>query len=98
MGRFLVIWEINNPRLSENPQEQVAYIKASMQGVQAGIDAGMIKEWGAFVGGEKGFGIYEGSAVEVAAFLQQFSPWASDKVYPFITLDEVGAMLDAMGG
>jgi len=98
MGRYLVIWEINNPRLADDPHERVAAAKASLQGVQAGIDAGMIKEWGAFLGLEKGFGIYEGSEAEVAAFLQQFAPWASDTVYPFVTLDELGAMLEAMGG
>jgi hypothetical protein len=98
MGRYLVIWEVNNPRLSENPQERAAAAKASMQAVQQGIDSGMIKEWGAFLGLEKGFGVYEGSEVEVAAFLQQFSPWTSDKVIPYVTSDELNAMLDAMGG
>jgi hypothetical protein len=69
-----------------------------MQAVQQGIESGMIKEWGAFLGLEKGFGVYEGSEVEVAAFLQQFSPWTSDKVIPYVTSAELNAMLDAMGG
>jgi hypothetical protein len=96
MGRYLVIWEINNPRLPEDAQERAAAFKAAMQAVQAGIDSGMIKEWGAFLGLEKGFGVYEGSEVEVAAFLQQFAPWASDKVIPYVTAAELSAMVDAM--
>jgi|GEM_PF-5963580 len=98
MGRFLVIWELQNARLSDNPQERAAAARASMQGVQAGIDAGMIKEWGAFLGMEKGFGVYEGSEAEVAAFLQQFAPFATDTVHPYVTITELNAMLDAMGG
>ncbi len=96
MGRYLVIWEINNARLSDDPQERAAAAKASMQAVQQGIESGMIKEWGAFLGLEKGFGVYEGSEVEVAAFLQQFAPWASDKVLPYVTAHELSAMVDAM--
>jgi hypothetical protein len=83
MGRYLVLWEEEVAHMP--PYQRLALFQTTCPGVQKGIDSGMIKEWGAMEGLHKGFGVYEGTEVEVAAFLQQFAPWYRSELHPLIS-------------
>lgn len=88
MGRYLVLWEVDPNKIPMDPKEKEAVLAQAMGGVGKAIEDGIIKEWGAFVGGTGGFGIYEGTEAEVGGVLQQFVPFASNKVYAFTTAAE----------
>jgi hypothetical protein len=90
MGRYLVLWEEEPAHTSADVQERLAMLNTCAPGVQKGLDSGMIKEWGAMLGIHKGFGVYEGSEVEVAAFLQQFAPWFRSEVHAVLSMAELG--------
>ena len=89
MGRYLVLWELDPNRIPIDPKEKAATLQASMGPVGKAIEDGIIKEWGVFVGGTDGFGIYEGTEAEVGGVLQQFVPFARNRVYAFVTAGEV---------
>jgi hypothetical protein len=93
MARYLVLWEEEPAHTSADPQQRLAMLGICAPAVQKGIDSGIIKEWGAMLGAHKGFGVYEGSAVEVAAFLQQFAPWYRSEVHAVLSMAEVGQVL-----
>lgn len=96
MGRYLVLWEVDPNRIPMDPKEKAAALGLAMAGVGKAIEDGIIKEWGAFVGGTGGFGIYEGTEAEVGEVLFQFVPFASNKVYAFTTAAEAQESLTSM--
>ena len=96
MGRYLVLFEADFSRLPTDLQERVKLAKGLTQAVLKGTETGLIKEWGVVVGEQRGFGVYEGSETEVAAFLEQFVPWARSTVNPVLSAAELDEFLDAM--
>lgn len=96
MGRYLVLWEEEPAHTPADVQERLAIGQVVMQAALQGIEAGIIKEFGAMLGLHKGFGVYEGSEAEVSAFLQQFAPWYRSEVHAVISareLTEIAASL-----
>jgi hypothetical protein len=95
MGRYLWFWEEEPARMTADVQERLAMGKAMMQSILQGIEAGKIKEWGAMLGGNKGFGVYEGSEVEVATFMQQFGLGFRHEVHAVLSARQVAEYFDS---
>jgi hypothetical protein len=95
MGRYLVLWEEEPAHTTADAQERLAMAKPLTQPILKGMETGIIKEWGAMLGLHKGFGVYEGSEVEVAAFLQQFAPWFRSEVHAVLSARELAEYMDS---
>jgi hypothetical protein len=98
MGKYLVLWEVDRTRVPVDAKERGAAWGLMLDMVKKDIQAGMSKDWGSFVGELKGYAVAEGTEVEVANMLMQYSPYVSFKVHPIASVAQVGDVIKKMSG
>jgi hypothetical protein len=98
MGRYLVMWEVDQSRVPVDAKERGSAWSLLMAMVRQDIKGGKVKEWGAFVGEINGFAIYEGTEVEVASMLVQYSPYVSFKVHPLLSESQTNEVIKSLSG
>ena len=98
MGRYLVLWEIDQTKMPIDPKERGAGWGALMAMVRQDLEKGFVKEWGTFVGETKGFDVIEGTEVEVMNVMQQYVPYVIFKVHPVASESQVNEMIAALSG
>jgi hypothetical protein len=98
MGKYLVLWEIDQTKIPIDPKERKDAWSLFMAVVRQDIEKGIVKDWGGFVGETKGYSINEGTEVEVMNALQQFVPYCVFTVHPIATEDQVNEMIKALSG
>lgn len=96
MGKYLVLWEVDQTKIPVDPKERKDAWSLLMAVVRQDIEKGIVKDWGAFVGESQGYSINEGTEVEVMKTLQQFVPYCIFKVYPIATESQVNEMVNAL--
>ena len=96
MGKYLVLWEVDQNRVPISPQERGAGWGALIEMVKEDLKKGRMKDWGAFVGEINGYGVYEGTEVEIGNALQQYVPWVRFKVHPVASVKQVGEIVEAL--
>ncbi|HVN71981.1 MAG TPA: hypothetical protein VMU10_08165, partial [Desulfomonilia bacterium] len=60
------------------------------------IKKGLTKDWGVFVGETFGYSVVEGTEVEIAIQLQQYTPFVYFKVYPIGSVAQTEEMIKAL--
>jgi len=98
MGKYLVLWEIDRSRIPVDARERGAAWTLLLDMVKKDIQAGLTKEWGAFVGEVNGFTISEGTEVEIGTALMQYAPYVSFKVHPVASVAQVADIIKRMSG
>ncbi len=98
MGKYLVLWEVEQTRIPVDPKERKDAWSLLMAVVSQDIEKGIVKDWGAFVGEAKGYSIIEGTEVEVMSNLQQFVPYCKFTVHSIATEGQVNEMVKALSG
>jgi hypothetical protein len=98
MGKYLVLWEIDQSRVPIDAKERGAAWSLLMEVVKKDIKAGTTKDWGAFVGEINGYTIAEGTEVEIGNMLMQYAPYVSFKTHPVASVAQVGDILKKMSG
>ncbi|MBW2053447.1 MAG: hypothetical protein JRI85_14585 [Deltaproteobacteria bacterium] len=98
MGKYLVLWEVDQTKIPMDPKERGAGWGALMAMVRQDLEKGNVKDWGAFVGETGGYNISEGSEVEIMKIHQQYVPFITFKVYPVATEDQTNEMIKALSG
>jgi hypothetical protein len=63
-----------------------------------GIEEGLTKDWGTFVGETNGYAISEGTELELMLGLAQYEPFCIFKVRPIATEAHVLEMIKALSG
>ena len=96
MAKYLVLWEADNSRLPVDPKERATGWKALMDLVKKDIEDGVTKDWGAFVGENRGYAIFEGNDVEVGIRLQQYVPFIIFKAYAIAGVSQVDKVHKAL--
>lgn len=96
MGKYLILWEIDQTRLQISPQERGAGWAAFMEIIKEDIETGIIKDWGGFVGELRGYSIMEGTEVEIGNNLQRFVPFVSFTVHAVGTVEQVEEIVKAL--
>ena len=96
MGKYLALWEIDKTRIPVDPKERGAGWSALIALAKKNLEIGLTKDWGAFVGETSGYAIYEGTELEVIKSIQQYIPFASFKVHPIASLDQVSEMIESL--
>ena len=96
MGKYLVLWEVDQTKIPISPQERGAGWGALIEMVKEDLKKGMMKDWGAFVGEINGYGVYEGTEVEIGNALQQYVPWVNFKVHAIASVDQVDKIIKAL--
>ena len=98
MGKYLVLWEIDQTRVAIDPKERGDGWAVFMAMVRQDIEKGLTKEWGTFVGETAGFSLNEGTEVEIMNMHQQYVPFVTFKVYPIASESQVNEMIKALSG
>jgi hypothetical protein len=98
MGKYLVLWEVDQTKIPMDPKERGEGWGMMMAMVGQDLEKGITKEWGAFVGETKGYAINEGTELEVMSSLQQYVPFCTFKVYSVATMQQVNEMIKALAG
>jgi hypothetical protein len=98
MGKYLVLWEIDQTKIPIDPKERGDGWGFLMAMVRQDIEKGLTKDWGAFVGETSGYAVNEGTELEVMKGLQQYVPFCIFKVHPIATETQVNEMTKALSG
>jgi hypothetical protein len=98
MGRYLVLWEVDQSRVPVDAKERGGAWSLLMAMVKQDREAGKVKEWGAFAGEINGFAVYEGTEVEVASMLVQYSPYVSFNVHPLLSESQTNEVIKSLSG
>jgi hypothetical protein len=98
MGKYLVLWEVDQSRVPVDAKEKGAGWGALLEMVKQDIKAGITKDFGAFVGEINGYTIWEGTEVEVASGLVKYSPFVSFKVHPAASVSQVDEIIKSLTG
>ena len=96
MGRYLMLWEIDESKLPISREERAAAWKPMIDMIKEGIKEGRIKEWGCFVGELKGFSVAEGTEEEIGYFNQQWVPFVSFSSHPIASVEDVEKVIEKL--
>lgn len=96
MGKYLVLWEMDQTKVAISPQERGTGWAALMEMIGADRKKGILKDFGAFVGEIRGYSVLEGTEVEISDTLQQYVPWAMFKVHAVMSEEQTNEMIKAL--
>ena len=98
MGRYLVLWEVEQTKIPLDPKERGEGWGMLMAMVRQDHEKGLTTSWGAFVGETNGYAVFEGGEVEVMNALQQYVPFVIFEVKPLASESQVNEMVKALSG
>lgn len=98
MGRYLVLWEVDQSRVPIDAKERGGALNLLMAMVRQDREAGMMKDFGAFVGEINGFALWEGTEVAVGSALMKYVPYVSFKVHPLTTESQSNEIVKSVSG
>ena len=98
MGKYLVLWEMDRSKIPVDAKERGAAWTLLLDMIKKDMQAGVIKDWGAFVGELGGYNICEGTEVEIGAMLVQYAPYSSLKVHPLASMAQMAEVFKRMSG
>ena len=96
MGKYLILWEVDQSKVPIAPQERGAGWSALMSMVKQDMEKGLVKDWGAFVGELRGYDVFEGTELELMNTLQQFVPFVTFRAYPVASVSQVEEMIKSL--
>ncbi len=89
MGKYLCLWEVDMSRVPEDPKEQLEFFGKIQSLCKEDMKNGPTKDFGMFLGGDKGYTIEEGTEEEVAMSAMRFCPFVKCTVHQVISTDQV---------
>jgi hypothetical protein len=96
MAKYLVTWEMDTTKVPVNPKERAAAWGPMLDMVANDMKKGVIKDWGTHIGEMSGYGVAEGSEMEVAAMCQQYIPYVRFTLHPLMSLDQMRQMMQGL--
>jgi len=95
MTKFLTLWELDRTRIPDSPEEQLQYYTMLLSMIKEDMKNGKTLEFGAFVGGFKGYVIREGTEQEIHMEISKFAKFTNHKTYPFLEVSQLEETLSA---
>jgi len=96
MGKYLVLWELDQTKIPISPQERGAAWAAFMDMIKEDIKKGVIKDWGVFVSESSGYTVSEGTEVEITNMSQKYVPFVIFEVHPVMSVEQVDEVIKAL--
>ena len=96
MAKFLFLWEEDTSQMPAAPGEIAALLGKQIEMTKQALDNGDIKDWGLFAGGNRGYAIGEGEAIDAFRGAMQFYPYVKFEVHPVLSLAEVAEGMKSM--
>ena len=98
MGKYLLIWNLNLHLIPVDRSERASGWGMLMELVNQDIKKGLVKDWGAFPGENRGYCCVEGNKLDVMKMTQQYVPYVNFDVHPVASVGDIGEMLKFMSG
>ncbi len=98
MGSYLTTWEVDRTRIPTDRNERGTGWAGLMNMVRQHIEQGLMTSWGAFVGEECGYAVWEGSEVAVMNAMQQYVPFVRFKTHPVASEQQINDMIRELSG
>ncbi len=98
MGKYLVLWEVDQTKIPIDPKERGEGWSLLMAIVKQDMEKGITKDFGAFVGENKGYSVHEGTELELMNSLAQYVPFCIFKVHPIASESHVNEMIKGLSG
>jgi hypothetical protein len=95
MTKFLTLWELDRTRIPDSPEEQLHYYAMMLDMINEDMKNGRTREFGAFVGGFKGFVIREGNEQEIYMEISKYAKFTNHTTYPFLEIGQLKELLKA---
>ena len=96
MAKYLILWQIDTTKMPGTPKEIKAMYEGSLAMVEQDAKTGISKDWGQFVGSPRGYGIAEGTEVEIASMLQKYVPFVQFELHPVMSARMMRQVIKAM--
>jgi len=96
MGKFLLLWEMDQTKVPISAQERGAGFATLMGLVKQDIKRGLVKDWGSFVGELNGYVVVEGTEVEIGNLAHQYIPFAFFKVHAVSSVSQTDEIIKAL--
>lgn len=64
-----------------------------MEMVQKDLDSGLIQDWGAFPGENKGYSVAEGDHLDIMKMTQQYAPYIAFEIHQVASINEIKELL-----
>lgn len=93
MGKYITLWEVDMSRVPEDPEEQLEFFGKIQSMVKEDLASGQTKDFGMFLGGDKGYAIDEGTAEEVAMSNMKYCPFIKCTVHQVISADQIDEIM-----
>jgi hypothetical protein len=93
MAKHLLLWRLNRESIPADPKERASGWGVLLEMVQKDIDSGLVKDWGAFPGENKGYSIAEGDNLDIMKMTQQYAPYVSFEIHPVASITELKELL-----
>ena len=94
MTKFLTLYELDRTRIPDSPEEQLQYYAMLQSMIKEDMKNGRTREFGAFVGGFKGFVIREGTEQEVEMEIMKYVKFITNyKTYAFLDISQLEEMV-----
>jgi hypothetical protein len=95
---YLTLWEVDRTRIPVDPKERGTGWAGLMHLVRQHIEQRLMTSWGAFIGEECGYAVWEGSEVDVMNAMQQYVPFVSFQTHPLASEQQVNDMIRQLSG
>ena len=89
MSKYLITWEADESMWPTDPKEQGALGIKLAEMVKQSTKEGKTSDWGIFVGGDKGYSVGEGNALDLYRDLQRYHPYINFNVQEVLSIDEL---------
>jgi len=96
MAKYFMTWEADESLWPTDPKELNALVSKLSEMVKQDMKEGKTSDWGIFVGGDKGYAISEGNALDLYKGLQRFHPYINFMVHEVLSIDEVSEVWKSM--
>ena len=96
MGKYLLLWELDQTKVPISPKERATGWSALMSMVKQDLKKGALKDWGTFVGEISGYAVAEGTELEIGIMIQQYVPFVFFKVHPIGSVSHMDELLEAL--
>jgi len=96
MARYLMTWELDSSRVPVDPKERAVVFGSFLDMVEGDMKKGLLKDYGTYTGEMRGYGVCEGSVLEIDSMCHQYIPFVRFTTHPLTSVAEMRKLLLAV--
>ena len=89
MARCLLLWKLDTARIPDDPKVRQKQWRTLQDMVVKQLKTGELKDWGLYIGGNKGFAIIEGTEMDVLKLTTVYIPFVSFEAIQIASIEQV---------